>query len=262
MKNQKGSAVVWTIVVIAIFVIIGAIYFYSRNNSTATPIQSTSTNSNSSLDTYTDSENNFSIEYPSALYLQTSNFGTEGDDFSTDQSTDPSAEELVYASSGPETLSISESPDPADVGNCMVIPQRNGTSTASTIQINGVPFLTYGQGDAAMGQLESVTVYHTIRNNVCWMISKATRSEADDRLSSQEITEQDEAIAAASAQLDPVVQSFKFLSDTGGNMKPPTCTLKTDKSFYSLGDVINLTWKSYGADRAVWNRPLESTGLK
>jgi len=42
MKNQKGSAVVWAIIIIAILVIAGGIYFYSRNSSVSTaPIQTT-----------------------------------------------------------------------------------------------------------------------------------------------------------------------------------------------------------------------------
>ncbi len=42
MKNQKGSVVAWTIVIIAILVVAGGIYFYSRNTSAPiTPIQTT-----------------------------------------------------------------------------------------------------------------------------------------------------------------------------------------------------------------------------
>ena len=44
MKNQKGSVVAWTIVIIAILVVAGGIYFYSKNTSVpVSPAQTTVT---------------------------------------------------------------------------------------------------------------------------------------------------------------------------------------------------------------------------
>ncbi len=74
MKNQKGSAVVWIIIIIALVVILGGIYFYlqpkqsaitSVQNQVATSTIATPTNM-PGWQTYTNSQYGFSFQYPTS----------------------------------------------------------------------------------------------------------------------------------------------------------------------------------------------------
>jgi|GEM_PF-2891038 hypothetical protein len=205
-------------------------------------------NATASLKTYTDTENGFTIQYDPSLTVNTSKPETP---LETNLE-NPTAQTLLSINSGPETLSISVSPDPKDVGNCM-ISQATGTKGASTVKINGVSFLTYGMGDAAMGSWTSDTTYHTIRNNACWMITTEVQghntSMYDDPTAAA--TAQNKILDAAAALIDPIIQTFQFIGGTT-TMAPPTYTLSADKFEYALGDVINLTWSTQGATRAFW----------
>ena len=205
---------------------------------------------------YTDPVHGFTFEYPTFLIPTTTSMWNEFGSIS--------AENLVTIQSqssgrtkyndGPVKLSISVSPDPNDVGTCRVVPDDRPAGESSSVTINGVPFITFVTGDAAMGHYTNQKFYRTLHNNACYQLIEQTDSY---RTETQEQSKgQQDSIAAAKAQIDPIIQSFRFTTDTS-TVPPPTCKLSTDRYSYVLGDVITLKWSSQGARRALWDQPLE-----
>lgn len=86
MKNQKGSAVIWIIIIIAILIIAGGIYFYSQPKQSAT----------ADWQTYTNSQYGFSFQYPATTTLNFTDLPNEGID----------RHEIFYVGTGVNPLSI------------------------------------------------------------------------------------------------------------------------------------------------------------
>lgn len=204
-------------------------------------------NTSTATKTYTNDTYGFSFQYPDGVQFDTT--ATNWSDLSG-----LSAEHiLTLKTNGPVTISISASADPGDVGRCMVVPQASeeSVSKAGNVTINGLSFLKYSIGDAAMGHYTNQDVYDILHNNRCYrliMQTESTRTESDAEAQAQQ-----SSIATAKALLQPVLDTFRFTSDTS-SAQPPTCTLSSDNVLYKLGDVITLTWKSQGATRALWNQ--------
>lgn len=212
--------------------------------------------------TYTDDAHGFSVQYPASLVATTSGnfypaFGGK------------SSENLLVISAGqegwntgPESIAFSMSADPADVGTCKVLPASGEMprSQGSTVTINGIPFITYSTGDAAMGRYSNQKIYQTLHNSACFRIVIDTESSRTE--TTAQAVAQQAGIDAADAKIQPILQSLRFTNDTS-TAPPPTCTLSTDRYSYELGDVIALTWTSQNATRALWNQDAEqNTGIR
>jgi len=207
---------------------------------------------------YTDTTDGFSLDYATSLTPGTNDASWYG------ALAGVSAQHIVSFTSGPESLAVSMSADPTDVGNCMVAPQsyEEAIGNVSTVQIHGVSFFKYGRGDVAMGQETSTTIYHTLHNNACFEMAVTINSTNPDRLTDDQAAAQTASLKTAAALIDPIVQTFRFTGDASATI-PPTCTLSTDTFTYKLGDVMTLTWSSRGATRALWDQAVDQgTGVR
>ena len=161
---------------------------------------------------YTNSRYGFSVQYPTSLMLETTGLSSGG--FAGQSAV--GAVSMYVANGGIiERLSVNVSSDSADVGNCTVAPQSpestgEHASNVSTVNINGTSFLKYQLSDLAAGQSVNSTVYRAVRNNTCYEIRDTISSTASNRLSAEENQKQSTDIAAASAIIGPIVQSFRF----------------------------------------------------
>ena len=138
---------------------------------TAYGIQSTNTSSQSSpLQTYTNSQYGFSIQYPNTLTINP----PCNDDTSPESCASPNL--ISFKAVAPQgangfAYGYVIVPEPSVVGRCASDP-GNGIGKYSNETINGIHFGVYGTGGIAAGTQESITTYSTEHNGLCYSITE------------------------------------------------------------------------------------------
>ena len=153
----------------------------------------------SSLQTYTNTQYGFSVQYPNSFTPGT----TSSVPWWYNQTQQPLLS-LVGADDA-QRVNIGASANPTDVATC-----TTGTNY-TIVTINGVPFHRYTSTDPALGQEGFSYVYTALKNATCYRISMgfvgtevgylSTQSEKDAELASE---------AAIFKKLDSVAQTFRF----------------------------------------------------
>ncbi len=183
MKN-KGSAVVWVIIIIAILVIAGGIYFYSQpkesvvvptQNQVATSTATTSTNT-TGWQTYTDSQYGFSIEYPGSVQPQegyaVSGKGVKFSFPSSDSNRVTKTLGILLATTSINNLGTAFNP-PASCKDF-------GPNATSSVAINGIVFMKGDTSYPATGQRITATEYCVIKGEVAYKLTPSIEYPTDD----------------------------------------------------------------------------------
>jgi hypothetical protein len=149
-------------------------------------------NDTTRLQTYTNSQYKFSIQYPTGNLPQ-----TDASSFSLDIKV-PNSQE------GPARVVVAAR---QDAGDCYAVPPGlkdevsfNGSKDLGTIVINGTPFKAYSTGDAASGSRNDIEVYNAVKNGICYTVQSTLASYDMNRLQGEKL---------ANAEVD-----LKYLSTT------------------------------------------------
>lgn len=145
----------------------------------------------------------FSFQYPASAPLETSGLAAGGL-----EAQGAIGVVAVYTQMGTvvDRLTVSVSKEPVDVGACMTKP----STTSSTATINGVPFLKYQTQEDVQGKVVTTTTYRTVHNSTCYELLDVVTSTTANQLSVAEIETQRANVAAASALIASIIQSFRF----------------------------------------------------
>lgn len=177
---------------------------------------STPTESQNGMKTFTDSGKSFQFHYPEDLAVTGGGVG-----YSTDWSFGTASLGMLLAKvSVPKTFepktnfsearfTVGTSADPQAVHDCLAAPQ--GSSAAPvTVTINGTSYTKFVSGDAGAGNFYETTSYHALRDSQCYAIEYTIHSTNLGNYSpDQGISAFDKA--KVQAVLESMVQSFRFL---------------------------------------------------
>jgi len=188
MKN-KGSAVVWIIIVIAIIIIAGGIYLYSQSKQSAVaPAQnqaatSTEVTSTTMAGWQTYASQGFSLQYPANTKIISMTDG-EGIFFNIDPSSSYDSLQIIVSNQG---HSNPYTQDPS-------APQM------SSVTIDGTVFnrQDFSAGYSGMHSPANVISYSTVRGNMVYQIVEKTHIPSENSLLDQ-VTDQ-------------MLSTFKFIN--------------------------------------------------
>ncbi len=182
-------------------------------------VQTNTQTSNSDLQTYTDSQYGFSLQYPNGSKLDTS------------QKPAFKGMQVVVIGIGEQYVS-----DSVEVGidqntaNCTTAysGSENHPLAAGTTVINGFTFNKYEIDDPAAGLLGLGYVYRAVHNNLCFIITAQYVGAEPSHYQGAERTRVEAENTAGVAQVDAVARSFKFI-DSGVSV--PGMSKYTDTTF-------------------------------
>ncbi len=167
---------------------------------------------------YTDQSNTFSFVFPDAFLIVGDEPG-----YGTDWMTNTTASGMLLAevdmlrTEQPQTnfggarVTFGTSADPTAVAGCLTYnPGGDQTQVPSTTVINGVTFTKFISSDAGAGNFYNTTSYRTVRGGQCYALEYTIHSTNIGDYPAGTVQGFD--VNAVQAQLEKVVQSFKFLN--------------------------------------------------
>jgi len=228
MKNQKGSAAFWILLILAVVIVAGAAYWYATQNQAQPAVSATSelqtqqatqnnqiTQTQPSMATYTDAQYGFSMQYPNALPAVTDpgSMTTQSYFGSTFV---PGFTPLVqfkikeqFGSTSNDTiegdLQVSVATTPALVSACLSSYPNNGDLVVKhqgMVNINGTSFSEIDGADSATSNEFGLYSYSTVRNGACYKIEIVEQGSAYNP---------SDAVTIVNGFM-PAIQSFKFTS--------------------------------------------------
>lgn len=168
--------------------------------------------------TYTNTQYNFSFEYPANMTLNP--YMEDSSEYISrvcSSSTDCSAQ-----------VGIKISTIPSVVASCMSAPQTQsyqGEPTYSTTTINGKNFMLLGSAGAGGGSTTAINTYQTLWGNACYII------ESQLTTPSNSITD-----PTLTQTLNFIIQSFQFTSLTPPQLSAETATINQNSLTSNSGN--------------------------
>jgi hypothetical protein len=182
--------------------------------------------STGSLQTYTNSQYGFSLQYPSNVQLNTTpaslqspaaniNAGTRLAVFGPVQKSF-TVTEPGWGTNGVVTIDGSVyagvSSNTTDVANCMIAPSGPEIAAIDVTNetMNGIHFLSYTMAQPATGMEEDDGFYTTVHDDVCYSIFSSIDGIESGHLNTADAAANDSVTAQLQSELDSISQSFRF----------------------------------------------------
>jgi hypothetical protein len=180
----------------------------------------------SSLQTYTNSQYGFSVQYPSSIAINTTptqeqsfitnlDAGTQVAEFGPIQGSF-TATESGWGTNGVVTtdgrLIVGVSTNAADVAHCMIAPQgtEEGATDVATVNIQGTNFLSYEIDQPAAGSLGISYTDTTLHNGICYSITSIITGAESSHMNAADGAANTAVIQQLTAELNSIAQSFRF----------------------------------------------------
>ena len=174
---------------------------------------------------YTNTKYGFNIQYPADLVLETKGL------FGVSAVVGFPLKSTFFTSD----VSVQVASDASSVVSCGNTPvnEMNPNNDAGTTVINGVSFHTYTHYEPATAQEFGSKTYTTIHNNQCFSLVYAWGGVHENHLSASDDEIYKRDMVAAHTKLDPIIQSFRFVSQASSDWQKYSYAKRGNQIFYT-----------------------------
>ncbi len=162
------------------------------------PSEAMAQTSSSAMQTYTNSQYKFMIQYPDTVQV------TDKATYSNPLTGTSKGTDLFQATYKGDTVDVLASADANNVAKCA------SSNSGGTVTIGGVAFSSDTVSDSGAGQQITITWYEMLHGSMCYTIIKTMTGVALSHLAGTELQQEQVARNQISTVLDSIVQSFRF----------------------------------------------------